>query len=113
MNAKSIVLAAIAFAAAGAASAQDVTPDYFLPQATVASASRAEVQQATLAANQAGQIVYGEQGYAAPSVSTASRAQVRAEAVEARRLGLIGNGEASVVVTKAQLAKIRAAGQNA
>jgi hypothetical protein len=111
MNAKSIAIAAVAFAAFGAASAQEVTPEYALPQPVVVHLSRAEVRQATLAALRAGQIVNGERTYVAPTVSTASRAQVRAEAIAANRLGLIRDGELEVVATPWQLEQISAAGQ--
>jgi hypothetical protein len=116
MNRKTLAIAALAFFAAGASTAAGITgeatPDY--PMAFSSSLTRAQVQQATLAARAAGQIVQGEQSVVVEHRGTAlTRAQVRAETLEAIRIGAIAGGEHSVLPTAAQLDSIRMAGERA
>jgi hypothetical protein len=120
MNTHSIITQAlasvVALAGAGAAFAQEATPDRVQTGQSVTS--RADVHAQAVAATAAGRIGYGEASRSfddsPKTMPKLTRTQVAAEAQEARRLGLMQVGEGVARdVTASERAAIRAAGQRA
>lgn len=115
MNTRTLVAALVATVVAvtlsTSALAADASPGY--PQAYTSQVSRAQVQQATLAARAQGQLPHGEQSVVVGDFeSMKTRAQVHAEAIEAIRVGAISHGELNAVPTAMQLDSIRMAGEH-
>ena len=116
MNTRTLVVALVATLGAAtlgtSALAADASPGY--PQAYTSQVSRAQVQQATLAARAQGQLPHGEQSVVVNDFeSMKTRAQVHAEALEAIRVGATSHGELNAVPTALQLDSIRMAGEHA
>jgi hypothetical protein len=100
---------------AGAAFAQEATPDTWTKINTGASVE--SVRADAKAAQKAGNISYGEatrHGVAATQLMPLSRTQVQAEAREALRLGLVASGEGPArEATPQELQAVKTAGLRA
>jgi len=79
-------LAAASLLSAGAAFAQEATPDTWM-QASATSLSRAAVQADAVAARNSNFAQAWTQGYIAPVMSTTPRAEVRAQTLQAIQRG--------------------------
>jgi hypothetical protein len=114
MKTRSIIAAALAIVASGAALAGEA--EYQYPQQVTSSVTRAEVHAQMLQARAAGTIVVGEASGVVQSVfaSTRNRADVHAEAIAAGRSGEIAalSSEAGVYAPKQpKVEVIRVAGR--